>query len=133
RILRDALNEADEPKYTALLNEAIAMIAMIQKDTPRAYERKAIASTLRFDTEKLLWELNFFKEHYFTTYAKRPLSEKDSAAFDRELREVAEELDAKASVLCHRDFHSANLMIDPRGKMRIIDHQDARIGSPAYD
>jgi aminoglycoside/choline kinase family phosphotransferase len=133
RILRDALDEADETRYTALLNEAISMIAMIQKDTPRAYERKAIASTLRFDTEKLLWELNYFKEHYFTTYAKRPLSEKDSAVFDRELREVAEELDAKASVLCHRDFHSANLMIDARGKMRIIDHQDARIGSPAYD
>ncbi len=132
-ILRQTLDEADEASYTALLNEAIAMIAMIQKDTRLAYRRKAIASTLRFDTEKLLWELNYFKEHYFTTYAKRPLSEKDSAAFDLELREVAEELDAKASVLCHRDFHSANLMIDPRGKMRIIDHQDARIGSPAYD
>ena len=24
-------------------------------------------------------------------------------------------------------------MLDPQGRMRIIDHQDARIGSPAYD
>ena len=34
------------------------------------------------------------------------------------------------SVLCHRDFHAANLMIDANGRIRIIDHQDARIGSP---
>ena len=24
-------------------------------------------------------------------------------------------------------------MVDGKGRMRIIDHQDARIGSPAYD
>jgi aminoglycoside/choline kinase family phosphotransferase len=132
-ILRDALDRADPARRTVLLNEAIAMIAMIQKDTPLAFQRKAIASTLRFDTEKLLWELNYFKEHYFTTYAQRPLSARDEASLDEEFREIADELDERASVLCHRDFHSANLMIDPRGKMRIIDHQDARIGSPAYD
>lgn len=133
RILRDAMNEADPSKSATLLNEAIAMIAMIQKDTPLAFSRKAIASTLKFDTAKLLWELNYFKEHYFTTYAKRPLSAADEKALDEEFRMVAEELESKATVLCHRDFHSQNLMIDPRGKMRIIDHQDARIGSPAYD
>jgi aminoglycoside/choline kinase family phosphotransferase len=38
-----------------------------------------------------------------------------------------------ASVLCHRDFHAANLMLDQGGDLRIIDHQDARIGSPTYD
>jgi len=36
-------------------------------------------------------------------------------------------------VLCHRDFHAANLMLDHENRLRIIDHQDARIGSPAYD
>ena len=133
RILRDELDEADASKRTTLLNEAIAMVAMIQKDTPLAFQRQAIASTLKFDTEKLLWELNYFKEHYFTTFAKRPLLERDGTALDEEFREVAKELEAKAKVLCHRDFHAANLMIDTRGKMRIIDHQDARIGSPAYD
>ena len=38
-----------------------------------------------------------------------------------------------ATVLCHRDFHAANLMLDQENRLRIIDHQDARIGSPAYD
>ena len=46
---------------------------------------------------------------------------------------LASDLEARASVLCHRDFHAANLMIDASGNLRIIDHQDARIGSAAYD
>ena len=47
--------------------------------------------------------------------------------------ELAAELDSAATVLCHRDFHAANLMIDSNKDLRIIDHQDARIGSPTYD
>src|SRR5690606_5127388 len=82
---------------------------------------------------KLLWELDFFKTHYFKTFAKRPLSETEDRCLSAEFVELARDLADRASVLCHRDFHAANLMIDSEGKMRIIDHQDARIGSVAYD
>ena len=57
----------------------------------------------------------------------------DDAALTAEFAELCEELETKATVLCHRDFHAANLMLDPEGRLRIIDHQDARIGSVAYD
>jgi hypothetical protein len=50
-----------------------------------------------------------------------------------EFTEIARELETKASVLCHRDFHTANLMIDRQNRLRIIDHQDARLGSATYD
>jgi len=36
-------------------------------------------------------------------------------------------------VLCHRDYHASNLMIDTRKRMRIVDHQDARMGPASYD
>jgi aminoglycoside/choline kinase family phosphotransferase len=41
-------------------------------------------------------------------------------------------------VLCHRDYHSRNLMLPPRaraagGRLVIIDFQDARLGPRAYD
>ena len=52
---------------------------------------------------------------------------------DREFRQLAAELESRASVLCHRDFHTAILMLDGHNRLRIIDHQDARIGSAAYD
>ena len=132
-ILRIVLLEANEVDYARKLDEAISLIARIQTVTGMAYETNSIASKLKFDEEKLLWELNFFKEHYFQTFLKSPLSTDDDAALTAEFEELAKELESYATVLCHRDFHAANLMIDQRGRMRIIDHQDARIGSPTYD
>jgi aminoglycoside/choline kinase family phosphotransferase len=36
-------------------------------------------------------------------------------------------------VLCHRDYHTANLMVDKQNAIRIVDHQDARMGPASYD
>lgn len=133
RILRDVLDSAEENEREQLIDRAISLIAQIQAATELAYETGSIASKLRFDEEKLLWELNFFKEHYFGTYQNRPLAREDDEALENEFRELSVELESKARVLCHRDFHAANIMLDKQGELRIIDHQDARIGSPAYD
>lgn len=133
RILRDEIEARPAEGREELIVAAINLIPRIQTATPKAFERNSIASRLKFDTEKLLWELNFFKEHYFTTFRKRPLDPEADAALTAEFKELCEELESKASVLCHRDFHAANLMIDGTGRLRIIDHQDARIGSVAYD
>lgn len=132
-ILRDVMLAADDDVSARLRDEAISLIVRIQAATELAFTSGSIASTLRFDKEKLLWELNYFKEHYFTTLRNTPLSADDNEAINTEFIELVDELDGRASVLCHRDFHAANLMLDGRGRMRIIDHQDARIGSAAYD
>ncbi len=133
RILRDELLASDDNRREELIADAIEIIPRIQAATAKAFEMDSIASRLKFDTEKLLWELNFFKEHYFTTFKKQPLSPETDAALTAEFTELCAELESKATVLCHRDFHAANLMIDQTGALRIIDHQDARIGSVAYD
>ncbi len=132
-ILRDVIAEADSARRKRLRSEAISLIARIQLLTPKAFQMNSIASRLKFDTEKLEWELNYFKTHYFETFSKRKLSDEDDLRLSAEFHELAIELESRASVLCHRDFHLANMMIDSEGKMRIIDHQDARIGSPTYD
>ena len=155
-ILRGELSAAEPARRARLLNEAISLIARIQVSTDRAYELNSIASRLKFDFEKLSWELDFFKEHYFQTFrsaflksetpepqdpeSQEPgwltpheLTQDQDAALTAEFHELCRELETFATVLCHRDFHTANLMLDSQGRMRIIDHQDARIGSPAYD
>ena len=132
-ILRDKLAAADKVKQGELIDEAISLIARIQAATANAFRMGSIASKLKFDREKLLWELDYFKEHYFTTMLKRPLSGVEDAEIDKEFKELSTDLESRAVVLTHRDFHSANLMIDRYGRMRIIDHQDARIGSVTYD
>ena len=133
RILRDVLSQSDSGEKEGLLNKAIALIAEIQAATPKAFELDSIASRLSFDEEKLLWELNFFKTHYFETLRKQPISAEENHNLTGEFTAIARELEQHAKVLCHRDFHSANLMIDAENRLRIIDHQDARIGTTSYD
>lgn len=133
RILRDEINASSEERRETLINNAIDLIPRIQAATQTAFDTNSIASRLKFDTEKLNWELDFFKTHYFTTFKKMPLDAEADRALIAEFNEISTELESKATVLCHRDFHAANLMLDQNGELRIIDHQDARIGSPAYD
>lgn len=133
RILRNVLENSVPEHREDLLNLAITLIAKIQKATPKAFELDSIASKLKFDKEKLLWELNFFKTHYFESLIKQMLSESDSGSLTKEFSELSSELEKYATVLTHRDFHAANLMLDDKNLLHIIDHQDARLGSVAYD
>lgn len=132
-ILRDVMLSSDSETREKLILAAIRLIPRIQAATERAIETGSIASRLRFDTEKLNWELDFFKTHYFTTFKGKPLSPEVDKAISSEFLELSKLLETKATVLCHRDFHAANLMLDRADRLRIIDHQDARLGSVAYD
>ena len=132
-IVRSEFEACGERRKNELIREAIGLIAKIQAATISAEESNSIAGRLRFDTEKLMWELNYFKIHYFSTYRKDPLVSELDEAINSEFQELSSALEGYASVLCHRDFHAANLMIDSNGALRIIDHQDARLGSPTYD
>lgn len=133
RILREVINASSNEQRETLVNNAIDLIPRIQAATQTAFDMHSIASKLKFDTEKLNWELDFFKTHYFTTFKKTPLDAETDAALVAEFDQISRELESKATVLCHRDFHAANLMLDQRGELRIIDYQDARMGSAAYD
>lgn len=133
KILRPVLESVPPEEKENLLNQAIRLIAQIQAATPRAFELNSIASRLAFDFEKLSWELDFFTKHYFESFRGGILSDDETASLKMELDEVARELETRISVLCHRDFHAANLMIDKENRLRIIDHQDARMGAATYD
>ncbi|HZI17199.1 MAG TPA: phosphotransferase [Pyrinomonadaceae bacterium] len=133
RQLRRVFEAASEDECEALVEQAVSLIADIQAATRLAYERDSIACRLAFDEAKLSWELDFFVEHYFGSLRREELSHAEMAELRAELNDVASELAARPRVLCHRDYHSSNLMVDPRGRLRIIDHQDARMGPASYD
>jgi aminoglycoside/choline kinase family phosphotransferase len=125
-------NETEE-QCDEYKEQAIALIAKIQKATEKAYEMHSIASRLAFDEAKLSWELEFFFEHYFGSYLHDKLRHSETAELKAELNDIAAELAAAPRVLCHRDYHAANLMIDKTNRLRIVDHQDARMGPASYD
>jgi N-acetylmuramate 1-kinase len=85
-----------------------------------------------FDVEKLTWELNFFTKHFLEGYRGIALSTAERTALDAEWAAITGELASEPRVLCHRDYHSRNLMFHD-GSLHIIDFQDARMGPDTYD
>lgn len=131
--LRRFFEAAPEDEREAHTERAVQLIADIQAATKLAHERNSIASRLSFDEAKLSWELDYFREHFFKSLRHEELPRAEEASLLAELNDVSAELAARASVLCHRDFHSSNLMIDRKGRLRMVDYQDARIGPASYD
>ena len=128
QVYEDDPDECDKYK-----EQAIALIAKIQSATERAYQTQSIASRLAFDEAKLSWELDFFFEHYFGSLRGETLRHAEVAELKSELNDIAAELAAVPRVLCHRDYHASNLMVDSHRRLRIVDHQDARMGPASYD
>jgi N-acetylmuramate 1-kinase len=127
------MSEADAARADAMLKKAIALIARIQAASELALHSGSIAGTLAFDEDKLGWELNYFFDHFFGSYRQDVLQDDEAAAIKTDLQAVAAELAARPRVLTHRDYHAMNLMVDHAGELRIIDHQDARMGPVTYD
>jgi aminoglycoside/choline kinase family phosphotransferase len=131
--LRRLFESASEDEQEAYHEHAISLIADIQAATQKAYERRSICSRLAFDEAKLSWELGFFLEHYFGSLRGEQLKHGEAAELKIEMNDIAAELAARPRVLCHRDYHASNLIVDPKGRLRIVDHQDARMGPASYD
>lgn len=120
-------------RRTAHLSQAISVIADIQAATDLAYARDSIACRLAFDEAKLIWELQFFVDHYFGSLRRERLRRAETVELMVEMNDVAAELAARPRVLCHRDYHTANLILDDQERVRVIDYQDARMGPATYD
>ncbi|HEX8071434.1 MAG TPA: phosphotransferase [Pyrinomonadaceae bacterium] len=131
--LRRVFEATTEDEGEAYVEQAVSLIADIQAATALAYERDSIASRLAFDEAKLSWELDYFYRHYFGSLRGETLKHAEEAELRAELNDVATELAARPRVLCHRDYHAANLIVDAENSLRIIDHQDARMGPASYD
>ncbi len=133
RQLAQFFESASEEECEEYRERAINLIARVQRATEKAIELQSISSRLAFDEPKLSWELRFFYDHYFGSLRGETLKRADEAELKAELNDIAAELAAVPRVLCHRDFHSANLMVDPKKHLRVGDHQDARMGPASYD
>ena len=125
--------EAEKDECDEYKEQAVNLIAQIQNATDAAHQKQSISSRLAFDEAKLSWELDFFVEHYFGSLLGETLRHAEAAELKAELNDIAAELAARPRVLCHRDFHAANLMVDGDDRLRIVDHQDARMGPVTYD
>jgi aminoglycoside/choline kinase family phosphotransferase len=130
--LQAHVGAAPPTEHAALYRQAVTFINTIQRRGAELASDRYLPFGVRFDLEKLTWELQFFIKHFLEAYRGASLSEPARAALSTECEAIAEELASEAGVLCHRDYHSRNLMLHG-GRLYIIDFQDARMGPDTYD
>jgi aminoglycoside/choline kinase family phosphotransferase len=130
--LQAHLGAGSVTEHAALYRQAVALVAQLQERGASFNGDDYMPYRLAFDVEKLTWELEFFVRHFLEAYRGVALPESERAALSEEWSAIAGELAAEPRVLCHRDYHSRNLMLH-RGRLVMIDFQDARLGPDTYD
>jgi aminoglycoside/choline kinase family phosphotransferase len=130
--LQAHLGAASPAEHAALYREAVGLIATLQRRGAELASAAYVPYGIAFDVEKLTWELNFFLKHFLEAYRGASFSDGARAALGIEFAAIVQELASEPRVLCHRDYHSRNLMLRD-GQLFIIDFQDARMGPDTYD
>ncbi len=130
--LQAHLGAATPAEHAALYRQAVALIATLQKRGEQLAGPDYLPYGIAFDVEKLTWELDFFTKHFLEAYRGVTLSDSERATLREEFAAIVKELASEPRVLCHRDYHSRNLMLR-EGQLYIIDFQDARMGPDTYD
>ncbi len=119
-------------EHDALYKQAVELVFRMQRRGADLESDEFIPYGVAFDRDKLMWEMNFFVKYFLEAYRGISLSPSARAAFGEECIAIADELAGEPRVLCHRDYHSRNLMLHDR-RLYIIDFQDARMGPDTYD
>jgi hypothetical protein len=130
--LQTHLGPASPNDRAALYRQAVSLLEHLQRRGAELESERYLPYRLAFDVEKLTWELDFFVRHFVEGYRGVVLADARRAALADEWTAIAQELAAEPRVLCHRDYHSRNLMLCD-GRLYIIDFQDARLGPDTYD
>lgn len=119
-------------EHAELYRRAVDLVVTMQRRGRDLADDAYLPYRVVFDEEKFTWELNYFVRHFLEHYRAVVFETDERLVLDRELQTMAEELAAEPRVLCHRDYHSRNLMVHG-GELAIIDFQDARLGPDTYD
>jgi aminoglycoside/choline kinase family phosphotransferase len=114
-----------------LYPEAVDLAVAIADRGTASLERSERAAGPALDEERFRFEMDFFLEHSAGRFV-------EVGGDPERLRGPLYELAAEAArsprkVLCHRDYHSRNLMVREDGSLAMVDFQDARWGPDSYD
>lgn len=113
--------------YKKSLDEIIKIHTLATEST-----NKTTAKEIMFDVAKFSWELNYAREHLIEGVLKYSLKENQKTELNSIFLDISERLHKQPKVICHRDYHSRNLMIK-LDQVFVIDFQDARLGPIQYD
>lgn len=136
------LQEVSSPEVERHMYQRVidSLVNLQLRASPKGRKHPNIdAFKLRFDHEKLMWEVNFTVEHFYKLYLVRQMSSRDLKVIQDGFSQICTILANEPTVLTHRDFHSRNIMATPSDerdseeRLVMIDFQDARMGPAQYD
>jgi aminoglycoside/choline kinase family phosphotransferase len=130
--LQAHVGAAPAKTHAALYRLAVSFIEILQRRGAELTDTKYLPYGVAFDIEKLTWEFDFFIKHFLEAYRGAVFGAGERQALRGECATIVEELAVEPRVLCHRDYHSRNLMLRD-DQLYIIDFQDARMGPDTYD
>jgi N-acetylmuramate 1-kinase len=116
------------PYYAQAIDEIIKIHFLATKSS----HPPSICQQIQFDTAKFMWEMNYAREHFLEKVGGVKLGDKDAKLLQDEFLRICETLDKQPKFVCHRDYHSRNLMLK-LGRVYVIDFQDSRLGPIQYD
>jgi len=126
-----AVAGASPAERALLYDAAVDLAAEIRVEGTRALRHAERERWPALDSRRFRFEMDYFLEHYARGFASRSFL---PSKLERLLHELADRAaDTTPRVLCHRDFHSRNLMVLADGSLAMVDIQDARWGPDTYD
>ncbi len=130
-LIKELINLKNKEEEFLIYKNCIELLLKVHRiqvpDDQRMQYRK-----LSFDFAKLMAEMDFTLDYFFTKFLKHKLNDKENTILKTHLGNVCLELAKHPMVLTHRDYHSRNIMIK-NSELVLIDFQDARMGIPQYD
>jgi aminoglycoside/choline kinase family phosphotransferase len=135
--LEAAVRALEPAQRRALYARAVTLVADLQRVGADRPDPACLAFQRRFDEAVLRWELAHFQEWLLEKDRGVHPSGAEARALDEGFGWLARTLADSPQVLVHRDFQSRNIMVVPAAtgpaELKVIDFQDALLGSQAYD
>jgi len=120
------LDVLKEENYQELYKKAIDEIIKMQQ--------AEITDLPLYDRDFLHFEMALMQEWYLEKYLDITLTAEQKNIIDTTLETIANVvMEQPQGVFVHRDYHSRNIMLTPKGEVGVIDFQDARVGAITYD
>lgn len=119
-----------DPRIAMLYGGAVRLASRVAVRGTPVLARSSRRDGPALDGERFRYEMDFFLEHFVSEL----LGRSPSTELARALHGLADRAArTPARVLCHRDFHSRNLVVAADGSLGMVDIQDARWGPDTYD
>lgn len=131
-LLEDAVKKMEDVQKKKVYKQAIDLMFAIHEEGTSKKNDNFVGFKRCFDERLLFYELMHYVEYGIEARKKVKIKSSEMKILEEHMRRISSEIAREPRVLAHRDFQSRNLMLQG-DKLRVIDFQDALMGTRQYD